>query len=80
MQQPENEHTSTPQSDDVNEKRNMICFWIVGLCNTYGSTVLLSAAYDIIKRLNGASVRIDLKSMQQSLEQIHLNQITNLFH
>lgn len=57
LEHPENEHRSIAQSDDVNEKRNMICFWVVGLCNTYGSTVLLSAAYDIIKRLNGASVR-----------------------
>lgn len=48
---------SLEQSHDPNEKRNMLCFWTVGLCNTYGSTVLLSAAYDIIKRLNGDSVR-----------------------
>lgn len=48
---------SIAPSHDVNEKRNMICFWIVGLCNTYGPMVLMSAAYDIIKRLNGISVR-----------------------
>lgn len=55
--QPEAEPAAIVQSDDANEKRNMIGFWIVGLCNTYGSTVLLSAAYDIIKQLNGLSVR-----------------------
>lgn len=52
----QNEQSIAP-NHDVNEKRNMVCFWIVGLCNTYGPMVLLSAAYDIIKRLNGVSVR-----------------------
>lgn len=52
----QNEQSMAPNYD-VNEKRNMACFWVVGLCNTYGPMVLLSAAYDIIKRLNGVSVR-----------------------
>lgn len=62
-QQPHNEHNehiSIVQRDDANEKRNMICFWIVGLCNSYGLMVMMSAAYDIIKRLNGVSVRNEI--------------------
>lgn len=39
------------QNHEINEKRNMICFWIVGLCNTYGP----------IKNLNGVSVRNEHK-------------------
>lgn len=54
--QPDQQNESATQSHDANEKRNMICFWVVGLCNTYGPMVLMSAAYDIIKGLNGVSV------------------------
>lgn len=52
----QNDQPTVPNYD-VNEKRNMVCFWVVGLCNTYGPMVLLSAAYDIIRRLNGVTVR-----------------------
>lgn len=53
----QNEQSIAPNYDVVNEKRNMVCFWVVGLCNAYGILVLLSAAYDIIEQLKGVSVR-----------------------
>lgn len=36
--------------------RNILSFWILGLCNNYGFVVMLSAAYDIINRFDGVSV------------------------
>lgn len=38
--------------------RNILSFWILGLCNNYGFVVMLSAAYDIVKRFDSISVRI----------------------
>lgn len=29
--------------------RNLIAFWILGLCNNYGYVVMLSAAHDILQ-------------------------------
>lgn len=43
--------------DNQNYKvQNIVCFWVVGLCNGFGWTVMLSATYDILKRLDGVSV------------------------
>lgn len=33
----------------VNKIRNLVAFWILGLCNNYGYVVMLSAAHDILK-------------------------------
>lgn len=41
---------------DAYKWRNILAFWVLGLCNNYGYVVMLSAAYDIIKRFNGVSV------------------------
>lgn len=41
---------------DDHQWRNVLSFWILGLCNNYGFVVMLSAAYDIIKRFDGFSV------------------------
>ncbi len=30
--------------------RDLVAYWILGLCNNYGYVVMLSAAYDIIAR------------------------------
>lgn len=30
--------------------RDLLAYWILGLCNNYGYVVMLSAAYDIIAR------------------------------
>lgn len=35
---------------------NIICFWMVGLCNGFGWTVMLSATYDILEEFDGVSV------------------------
>lgn len=37
-------------------KRNLICFWLIGLCNGFGGTVMWSATFDILHGLNGVSV------------------------
>lgn len=42
---------------DDHKWRNILSFWILGLCNNYGFVVMLSAAYDIIKRFDGLTVR-----------------------
>lgn len=36
--------------------QNVICFLTMGLCTSFGWTVMLSATYDIVKRLDGVSV------------------------
>lgn len=48
------------QIQDDHHWRNILSFWILGLCNNYGFVVMLSAAYDIIKRFDAVSVRIRL--------------------
>lgn len=47
------------QTQDDYAWRNILSFWILGLCNNYGFVVMLSAAYDIIKRFDSISVRIN---------------------
>lgn len=47
---------STESFPDIYKWRNILSFWILGLCNNYGYVVMLSAAYDIIKRFDGVSV------------------------
>lgn len=52
-----NENSTAQNHDNQNHKvQNLICFWMVGLCNGFGWTVMLSATYDILKGLNGVSV------------------------
>ena len=56
-------HTHTVQTDGRAETkrerwtryRNIAAFWILGLCNNFPYVVMLSAAYDIIKRLDPGS-------------------------
>lgn len=45
------------QVHDDHNWRNILSFWVLGLCNNYGFVVMLSAAYDIIKRFDSISVR-----------------------
>lgn len=45
------------ENHDFYNWRNVLSFWTLGLCNGYGTTVMLSAAYDIIQRFDGVSVR-----------------------
>lgn len=37
--------------------RDLVAFWILGLCNNYGYVVMLSAAQDIIERFGVSEVR-----------------------
>lgn len=36
--------------------RNLLAFWILGLCNNYGYVVMLSAAHDILQTKFGEKV------------------------
>lgn len=36
--------------------RDLVAFWILGLCNNYGFVVMLSAAHDIIERFSNLNV------------------------
>lgn len=33
--------------------RAFVAYWLLGLCNNYGYVVMLSAAHDILKDING---------------------------
>lgn len=37
---------------DSGRWRDLTAYWILGLCNNYGYVVMLSAAHDIISRMN----------------------------
>lgn len=53
-----NNENSTAQNRDSQSHgtQNLICFWMIGLCNLFGGTVMISATFDIIKGLSGATV------------------------
>jgi len=38
--------------------RNLVAFWILGLCNNYGYVVMLSAAHDILQSKFNEKVNI----------------------
>lgn len=57
-QQTSNENV-TSEASNTYKVRNLISFWVLGLCNNYGYVVMLSAALDIIKRY--AHVRLKFK-------------------
>ena len=40
-------------------KRNLIGFWIIGLCNNFSYVVMLSAAFDILKEQRGEKTKSD---------------------
>lgn len=47
------ESTGNKENDKLNDRglwRDLVAYWILGLCNNYGYVVMLSAAYDIIAR------------------------------
>lgn len=59
----EAKHKKLPNNDDspsdgnIKHKdsqlwRDLIAYWILGLCNNYGYVVMLSAAHDIIDKFN----------------------------
>lgn len=46
--------------------RNLVAFWILGLCNNYGYVVMLSAAHDILDIKFSDKVGIVLRDLQTS--------------
>jgi hypothetical protein len=38
--------------------RNLVAFWILGLCNNYGYVVMLSAAHDILSKNFGQNPEV----------------------
>lgn len=40
--------------------RDLVSYWVFGLCNNFGYVVMLTAAYSIIKDLNGGEVRFKI--------------------
>lgn len=57
-QHTEHSKNSFPKNEDSLFKHNLICFWIIGLSNGIGISVLSGATFDIIRRLDGNSVWI----------------------
>uniref|UniRef100_A0A1B6FGX9 Battenin n=1 Tax=Cuerna arida TaxID=1464854 RepID=A0A1B6FGX9_9HEMI len=44
----EAEYLEDQEEPETNKWRNLVAFWILGLCNNYGYVVMLSAAHDIL--------------------------------
>lgn len=54
-QQPRDATTSigiAGRIEDPTKWRNIIGFWMLGMCNNYGYVVMLTAAFDIIKQFH----------------------------
>lgn len=49
--------------------RDLVAYWILGLCNNYGYVVMLSAAYDIIARF-GTNVG-NLILLKRARQEVH---------
>jgi hypothetical protein len=46
-----------PQREDRNY-RNLVAYWILGLCNNFGYVVMLSAAHDILSENFGQNGQV----------------------
>ncbi|XP_055586727.1 battenin-like [Uranotaenia lowii] len=46
-------NSSTEEPRDPGRWRDLVAYWILGLCNNYGYVVMLTAAHDILKGLDG---------------------------
>lgn len=44
---------TSPLKQEKRQWRNLVAFWILGLCNNYGYVVMLTAANDIIAEQEG---------------------------
>lgn len=56
-----------PDKEKVKDKglwRDLVAYWIFGLCNNFGYVVMLTAAHDIIKELEGNTVSEILSSKE----------------
>lgn len=45
------QHTSDEQCKDPGRWRDLMGFWILGMCNNYGYVIMLSAAHDIMHKI-----------------------------
>lgn len=50
---------TTKKSKDSQLWRDLLAFWIFGLCTQFGYVVVLSAAHDILTRFNERNVCIE---------------------
>lgn len=41
--------------------RDLVAFWMLGLCNNFGYVVMLTAAHDIISELSGATEQVNVR-------------------
>lgn len=48
---------------DAGRWRDLTAYWILGLCNNYGYVVMLSAAHDIIGRINSSHDDVSDRSL-----------------
>ncbi|XP_055855569.1 battenin-like [Episyrphus balteatus] len=53
---------ATPEQKDKQLWRDLVAFWILGLCNNFGYVVMLSAAHDIIARFDETTEVSDPKA------------------
>lgn len=70
------EDAEVSQEDDEPNRgsrgwRNLIAFWILGLCNNYGYVVMLSAAHDILASKSDSTVIIYLLIISLKLRNTH---------
>jgi CLN3 protein len=49
---------ATSEVKDRQLWRDLVAYWILGMCNNYGYVVMLTAAHDIIKELGGGGTVI----------------------
>lgn len=48
--------THLPKRKDQQLWRDLLAYWILGLCTNYGYVVVLSAAHDILTQFDGRKV------------------------
>ncbi|OQR73921.1 battenin-like [Tropilaelaps mercedesae] len=69
--------SSTVAADNARTKklRNLVAFWLLGLCNNYAYVVMLSAAVDIIAKFDGSKRTVTAKCTPESAGAILLADI-----
>ena len=58
--EPVNEVTPL-RSENRRNYRNLIAFWILGVCNNFGYVVMLSAAHDILSTNTNHTEEVSMK-------------------
>jgi hypothetical protein len=59
----EAEYLEDEDEPDEGKWRNLVGFWILGLCNNYGYVVMLSAAHDILAQHDPNKHHVSQKSV-----------------